>query len=428
LPATRGDLFSYQDPPTIATVSPVDGPVAGGTTVTITGMGFVAGATTVTLGGQALAGTATISVDGTTITGLSTPGALVAGAVPLVIATAAGQATRAAAFRYLAVPDATAVSPAKGPLAGRAVTISGSGFLSSATQVAVDGTPLAPGAFTVQSDTTIAATLPARMAAGSVAVVVTTPGGMDATAGTFTYQAAPTVASIAPNEGLATGGTSVTITGTGFDPDAGATTVTVGGAPLAGTLTVSMDGTTIAGGMTPPGTAGPAAVAVTTAGGTGTLAGGGANGFTYVEALSVASISPNLFALAGHTDESYVVAGSFRGVATLAVGAASTTVEATLLSPLGGNGQDTFIARYRAGELSNPLASARVVSSGPSDGEEALAAAMLPDRSVVVGGGVVTGTTFAPGGANEIAVPLGGGAFANALPHFFAARFFPDED
>lgn len=47
---TGAALFTYAVPPTVTAISPTTGPVTGGTTVTITGSGFVNGAT-VTLGG-----------------------------------------------------------------------------------------------------------------------------------------------------------------------------------------------------------------------------------------------------------------------------------------------------------------------------------------------------------------------------------------
>ncbi len=88
-------------------------------------------------------------------------------------------------------------------------------------------------------------------------------GGGGATVG-------PTVTDVSPGQGLEAGGTAITITGTSFLAGA---TVSVGGNPAAGVVVVDSTMITCS---TPAGT-GIVDVAVTTAGGTGTLAGS----FTY---------------------------------------------------------------------------------------------------------------------------------------------------
>src|SRR5271165_2308281 len=45
LPAVASDQFTYVAVPTVSGVSPNSGPTAGGTSVTITGTGFISGAT-----------------------------------------------------------------------------------------------------------------------------------------------------------------------------------------------------------------------------------------------------------------------------------------------------------------------------------------------------------------------------------------------
>ncbi len=395
-PVTRGDLFAYRDPPTIATLVPQDGPVAGGTPVTITGTGFdpAPGATTVTLGGQALAGTATISMDGTTITGLSTPGALVAGAVPLVVTTAAGQATRAAAFRYLAVPDAMAIAPDKGPLAGRAVTITGTAFASSDTQVLVDGSPLAPAAFTVQGDTTIAATLPSRPSAGAVDLVVTTPGGTDPTPVSFTYLDAPTLAAspIAPAEGALAGLEPVTITGTGFID--GETTVTLGGLPL-GALMVE-DAMTITG-TTPPGAAaGPADLVVTTPGGTATRAGA----FTYLAPLTIALVIPGEGPTTGGTLVSIAGTGFRTGM-----GATTATIDGNPLTDIQVQSTQLLTGRTPPG----------------TPGAKTVAVATATEGPVPLANGFTYRDTPILTAIDPVDGPLGGGTTITIAGDFFTA-------
>jgi formylglycine-generating enzyme required for sulfatase activity len=82
---------------------------------------------------------------------------------------------------------------------------------------------------------------------------------------------APTVSSVSPTSGSTLGGTAITITGTNLT---GASSVTVGGVAATSVVVVSPTSITA---VTPAGAAGAKNVAVTTAGGTATVAGG----FTY---------------------------------------------------------------------------------------------------------------------------------------------------
>jgi hypothetical protein len=74
--------------PTVTLLSPLTGPAAGGTTVTITGTGFT-GATSVKFGANA--GTSVIVVSDTQITVTSPAGAV--GAVPVTVTTPSGTST-----------------------------------------------------------------------------------------------------------------------------------------------------------------------------------------------------------------------------------------------------------------------------------------------------------------------------------------------
>ena len=178
--------------PTITAVAPATGPVAGGTTVTITGTNLT-GATQVAFGGTAAT---SFSVDSATQVTATTP-ARAAGAVDVSVTTPAGTATATGAFTYVApAPTVSGIEPASGTsLGGTAVTITGTGFLAGAA-VALGGVPAT--SVVVVSPSTITAVTGAR-AAGLVDVVVTNPGGPSGTlAGGFTYFAGLRFYSVAP--------------------------------------------------------------------------------------------------------------------------------------------------------------------------------------------------------------------------------------
>jgi hypothetical protein len=321
--------FTYMAAPAVTLVAPADGPLAGGTAVTITGTGFT-GATGVTFGGTA--GTAFTAVNGTSVT-VTTP-AGTAGVADVVVSTPGGNSPtdQLAKFTYMAAPAVTLVAPADGPLAGgTAVTITGTGF-TGATGVTFGGT--AGTAFTATSDTTVTVTTPAGTA-GAADVVVSTPGGNSPTGvlAKFTYMAAPAVTLVAPADGPLAGGTAVTITGAGFT---GATGVTFGG--TAGTAFTADSDTSVTV-TTPAGTAGAADVVVNTPGGnspTDPLA-----KFTYVAAPAVTLVAPASGPTNGGTAVTITGTGftgatgvTFGGVAGTAFTATSDT-NITVTAPAG---------------------------------------------------------------------------------------------
>lgn len=176
--------------PTITSVTPSSGPVAGGTVVTVRGAGlYGAGQVVVRFGG--VEAETTIVQYGTEYQAVAPPHAAgtvdvdmyEAGRNPPVLATLAG------AFTYEAPATATAptiskVSPASGPTTGgTSVTVTGTNF-TGATAVAFGGT--AATAFTVNGPTSITATTPARDA-GAADVQVAAPGGTGTSAAAFTF-------------------------------------------------------------------------------------------------------------------------------------------------------------------------------------------------------------------------------------------------
>jgi hypothetical protein len=291
------DQFTYMAAPTVTGLSPTAGPLAGKTTVTITGAGFT-GATVVDFG--TTAASHVIINSPTQI--LATDPAEAAGTVNVTVTGPGGVSTISPAdqFTYAPAPTVTAVSPASGPLAGgTTVTITGTGF--SGAPVVDFGLKAATNVVVV-SPTQITAASPAG-AVGTVNVTVTAPGGTSATSATdvFTYVAAPTVTSVAPGQGVAAGGTAVTITGAHFN---GATVVDFGTVAAAHLF---FDSATQITATSPAELAGTVDVTVTTPG--GVSAASSADRFTYLALPTVMSVSPTAGPLAGGTTVTIIGAG-----------------------------------------------------------------------------------------------------------------------
>lgn len=221
--------------PSVTSLDVYNGPVAGGTPVTITGTEFQ-GVTSVTFSNAA----AEYAVNSaTSIAAVSPPlAAYPAGAayaqVPVTVTTGAGPSPHSgccftAYFRYYAPPTITKASPTKGPVTGGTrVTLSGT-YLSAPTAVKFGST--AAASFTTEG------VAPGKMTAvappepaGTVDIVVTTPGGSTPISSADRFKFLPVVSAITPNAGTKSGGTSVTVSGSGFAPGKVATTLKFGSA------------------------------------------------------------------------------------------------------------------------------------------------------------------------------------------------------
>jgi hypothetical protein len=122
--ATASDRYTYQHPPTLTKLLPSTGPVAGETTVTITGTEFT-GATSVTFG--ALPATSFKVNSATSITAVAPPQA--AGVVDVVVGNSAGTSAITLKDHYKYAPTVETVAPNAGPVAGgTSVTVTGTGF------------------------------------------------------------------------------------------------------------------------------------------------------------------------------------------------------------------------------------------------------------------------------------------------------------
>jgi hypothetical protein len=240
-------------------LSPNRGPIAGGTTVDIFGIGL-SGAEEVVFGDRMASFT---QISGTRIQATSPPSL---GSVPVTVDTPGGTAGPEA-YYYLYPPFKSRISPTGGPLAGgTAITITGTNLLG-VSSVSFGGTG---GSIVANTASSVTAATPSRASTGNVSVVVTTPGGT--TDGlTFTYAAQPTLTSINPGAGTSAGGQAVTINGTNL---ATTTQVTFGG--IASPSFAIVNNTRIIS-ITPGGPAGTVDVVVTTAAGSATLV----NGYRY---------------------------------------------------------------------------------------------------------------------------------------------------
>ncbi len=246
--------------PTVSSVSPNNGPLEGGNTVTIDGSGFmnasltftgvtfvpVANATAAQLGTNAdVVSDTEITVTVPNMTAAATGGGVVDAQVQVGFTTGSVASTASPLFLgadsyVFGAPLITAVSPPAGPLTGGdTVTISGSGFASPGLQLGLVGFQPETGTGVVDgvdpvvvSDTEITVDAPdatslaagAEMLATTIAaaftdshqpgeIVTTEPAAEGDNLYTF---GAPVIASIAPAGGPLDGGNTITITGSGF--------------------------------------------------------------------------------------------------------------------------------------------------------------------------------------------------------------------
>ncbi|MDR1197191.1 MAG: IPT/TIG domain-containing protein [Candidatus Nomurabacteria bacterium] len=201
------DLYTYVTPPTITSVSPIDGMTSGGTLITVTGTDFN-NVTDFKIGGQAC--TTFTWVSGTSVTCVVP--AYSAGLVDVYIATdGGGDFTKEDAFTYIEPVIIDSVTPNSGPTGGGTeVTITGTNFTGSPTikfgSAVCNVTDLSDGTITCKTSVHAAGTYDMTYRAATQLVTINNA---------FTY-IAPTITSATPTSGPTGGGTEITITGTNF--------------------------------------------------------------------------------------------------------------------------------------------------------------------------------------------------------------------
>ncbi|MHC5018853.1 MAG: IPT/TIG domain-containing protein [Planctomycetota bacterium] len=386
--ATLAGGYIYQGPaPTLSSVSPAAGPLAGGTTVTLTGTNFVAGAT-VTFGGNPATGVNVVS--GTQIT-CATPAGTIGSTNVTVTNVDTLFATLSNGYLYQGGnPTVTSVSPSSGPLGGGTfVTVTGTNFFAGAT---VDFGGSLATSVAVVSGTQITCSTPSGT--GLVTVTVTNvdtlfgslPGG-------FNYAGTPaTVSSITPSSGPVAGGTAVSITGTNFVSGA---SVTIGGFSAS---SISIVSATLITCTTPAGTAGPANVEVTNpSSAPGTLVGG----YTYLgPPPTLGSVNPSSGPTAGGTNVTLTgtnfVSGAsvtFGGNAASSINVASSTT-ITCVTPAGSAGPVAVV-------VTNPDTQQATQPTGfsYSSGGPPTVSSVSPSSGAAAGGSpvTITGTNFLAG-------------------------------
>jgi YVTN family beta-propeller protein len=297
--------------PTISLI-PISG--LAGSTVTITGSGYVAGSHI------------TIAYDGTprptspgTVT--ATPTGSIPGGVTFTVpissttgahtvsAKDASSNTASSTFTVIK-PTITSFTPTSG-LVGIDVTITGTSFTGT-TSVKFNGVS---ATFTVLSSTSIKATVPVAATTGKISIVTS---GVNAISGS-NFLVLPKITSFNPPSGPA--GAVVTITGSGFT---GATSVKFNG--VSATFTV-LSSTSIK--ATVPATASTGTISVTTSGGTATSAG------NFVVLPKIISFTPT----SGHVGAIITITGSgftdttsvkFNGASAAFTVVSSTSIKVTV--------------------------------------------------------------------------------------------------
>ncbi|MFT3710629.1 MAG: IPT/TIG domain-containing protein [Archangium sp.] len=280
--------YTYVADTRITSIAPVTGPIAGGTTVTLTGTGF-SGATAVRFGAVDAASFTVVS--GTQVTAV-TPVAASAGAVDVTIVTPSGAWTTRKGFTFFdpaGAFTAFAVSP-RLIRAGDTVTLTGQALDQGTLNVTIGGVTATVGARTFSTATL---TVPARGAAARVSDVQAVGSSTVTLTAGATWRV--TIVDLMPNSGPSAGGTSVALSGAAIPP---AVRLAIG----------TFDATSVAVGSE------TALTAITPAGsggaGSDVLIVDSADienddkvigGFTFLEPLSIGRVQPERGAIAGGT-------------------------------------------------------------------------------------------------------------------------------
>ncbi len=316
-----GDRFYY--PPAVSSLSLHEGPAQGGTSITITGTGFI-NVTGVSFG-NITAKNYSVNSD----TKITATAPKWGGVVHVYVTTVGGTSPATDNDLYTFIPAVSSVSQYEGgqgtgpATGGTKVAINGYGIGvirddASGQKITVAATAVYFGAIpatNVAVDTLYAGfiNVNAPPGCGVVDVTVVTAYGTTAVNTNAKYKYIPIVNSISATNGPAMGGTEITINGAGFTSD---TTVRFG-ATAAANVTYISDKQIKA--ISPPGN-GKVDITVTTPG--GTSATGTYDQFSYIPVIS--SISPASGPTTGGT--TVIISGAgFTGATAVKFGTTSAT-------------------------------------------------------------------------------------------------------
>lgn len=369
------NCFTYFDELVITGFSPREGPLAGGTEVTINGQGFTAD-TQVLFGAFSSPRITFVSASQLKVVA---PRGASADLVDLVVYNKNGVSNQRRAYRYVPELRVTSLSPVTGPITGgTTVTLVGTGF-TGATSVSFGSVP--GTGLSVTSDGELSVVTPAA-GAGAVDVTVTTPAGAWTARKAFTYfDPAGSFAAYAVSPRLVRPGDTVVLTGQALD--SGALSVSIGG--VAATVGARTFSTAV---LTVPARGSAARVSDVEVVGSSTLTLPGAAKWR----VSLSSLSPATGPAAGGTQASLtgaalppsvdVTVGTF--AATAVTVASETSMQLT--TPAGSGGAPSDVRVVESGDPENDA----VLVGGFTFLDPLSIGRVQPERGAVAGGTLVT--------------------------------------
>ena len=391
---TFSSRFTYVPPPTIESILPNSGALAGGTVVTLIGDDFIANRTSVKIGDIVIP-PSSVQVISPTQLSFVTP-AQSAGDVKITVLTPGGVSDNTSETSFIYTNNAPTVgvlNPNTGPSSGGlTVNLTGSNFVPGNTSITMGNVLIPASVVQVTSANSLSFDPPPR-APGKVPLFVTTPvGNSGLVADGYTYVASPAVGTLTPAEVNSQGGTVVTLSGSGFV--IGGTQVLVDGVMVnAADVTVnSADSLSF---IAPSHGAGNVAVSVSTAGG---VSGNVSGGLTYVNAPVLTNLTPNSGPVAGGTqvtvNGSNFVAGNTR------VTFGDVVVDASAVTVVSANQLTLQTPAQAAGTVAVKVStygiSSNTISNGFTYQDPLSVTAINPSTGPATGGTTVTitGTNF----------------------------------
>eukprot|EP00698_Gefionella_okellyi_P010300 TRINITY_DN2665_c0_g1_i1.p1 TRINITY_DN2665_c0_g1~~TRINITY_DN2665_c0_g1_i1.p1 ORF type:complete len:2847 (+),score=703.53 TRINITY_DN2665_c0_g1_i1:1189-8541(+) len=189
--ASLASAYTFNAAGTITTVTPLNGAIAGGFTVTILASSPIGAGGDITA--VTLAGTAVQSITAQTtssVTVVAAAGSPTSGPV-VVVSTAHGSATKSNAFTYNAPGAISFLSPSRGPLAGgNTVTIVSSTVLGAGADITVVSLAGVTAVITGQTASDVTVTAAAGAAGPGTVEVTSTSIGLSSLVNGYTYNTA----------------------------------------------------------------------------------------------------------------------------------------------------------------------------------------------------------------------------------------------